>query len=288
MAQPSPQPMVVRTDAAQWTGPNGDVWAQEWRRTDRSFAPLTAELDLTIRNAMGARAMAVADIGCGAGGTSIAAASANPAAHVTGFDISPALVAVAQERAAGLANCTFVAGPAEGQIGNAEPFDLIVSRHGVMFFDDPLAAFTQLRGATRPGAQLIFSCFRAASLNAWARDLAEALPGGAQPAAGYEPGPFAFADEGFVRALLTDAGWRDVAARPVDFAYRAGAGPDAVDDAVAFFSRIGPAARALKAAAPDRRREILARTQAVCRARLNEGAVDFPATAWIWSATHPQ
>lgn len=286
MTQPQTAP-AARTDAAQWTGANGDVWAEEWQRTDRSFAPLTAELDRTISAAMDGCAMAVADIGSGAGGTSIAAAHANDAAQVTGFDISPALVAVAQQRAAGLSNCRFVVGPAEQRIGEAGPFDLIVSRHGVMFFDEPVDAFTRLRAAARPGARLLFSCFRAPSLNTWARELMAVLPGGGAKPAGYEPGPFAFADEDFVRSLLAEAGWTDIAARPVDFAYRAGEGSDPVADAVAFFSRIGPAARALKLAPPEERGEILAAAQAACRARLVGDVVEFPAAAWIWSASNP-
>ncbi|WP_311269799.1 class I SAM-dependent methyltransferase [Sphingobium sp. WCS2017Hpa-17] len=286
MTQPQTAP-AARTDAAQWTGANGDVWAAEWQRTDRSFAPLTAELDRAISESMGGRAIAVADIGSGAGGTSIAAAGTHDSAQVTGFDISPALVAVAQERAAGLPNCRFVAGPAEQRIGEAGPFDLIVSRHGVMFFDDPVDAFTRLRAAARPGAGLIFSCFRAPSLNAWARELMAVLPGGGAKPAGYEPGPFAFADADFVRVLLAEAGWTDVAARPVDFAYRAGEGSDPVADAVAFFSRIGPAARALKLAPPAQRGAIFAATEAVCRARLVGDVVEFPAAAWIWSARNP-
>lgn len=286
MTQPETAP-AARTDAAQWTGANGDVWAEEWQRTDRSFAPLTAELDRTINEAMDRRALAVADIGSGAGGTSITAASANGAAQVTGFDISPALVAVAQERAAGLPNCRFVAGPAEQRIGEVAPFDLIVSRHGVMFFDDPADAFTRLRAAARPGAGLVFSCFRGPSLNAWARELMAVLPGGGAKSAGYEPGPFAFADADFVRTLLAEAGWTDVAVRPVDFAYRAGEGSDAVADALTFFSRIGPAARALKLAPPEQHGEILARTEAICRARLIADVVEFPAAAWIWSARNP-
>ncbi|WP_261934670.1 class I SAM-dependent methyltransferase [Sphingomonas bisphenolicum] len=278
---------TVRTDGAAWAGANGDIWAREWQRTDRSFAALSMELDRTIREAMDSAPVAVADIGCGAGGTAIAAARANDRADVTGFDISAALVAVAQERAAGLPNCRFLAAPVEAAIGQAGPFDLLLSRHGVMFFDDPVAAFAGMRAAARPGARLVFSCFRGAALNGWARELMTTLSGSAPPPAGYEPGPFAFADEAFVQALLNEAGWADVQARAVDFAYRAGAGQDPVADAVDFFSRIGPAARALKAAVPQDRAGLIAQVEAVCRARLQDDAVDFPAAAWIWSATNP-
>ncbi|WP_298400587.1 trans-aconitate 2-methyltransferase [Sphingobium sp.] len=278
---------MATLDAAGWTGPNGDVWAQEWRRTDRSFAALSLELDRTIAQAMGVGRVAVADIGCGAGGTALAAAASNPQAQVTGIDISPALIAVAQERAGTTPNIRFVAAPMEQMIGAAGPFDLIVSRHGVMFFADPVDAFTRLRAATRPGGRLVFSCFRAAALNVWARETMAAV-GETPPAAdGYAPGPFAFADEVLVRGLLTQAGWAQVDARPIDFAYRAGGGDDPVADAVSFFSRIGPAARALKMADPAERPAIVEAVRALCAAHLSDGHVDFPAAAWIWSARNP-
>ncbi|MFC3441446.1 class I SAM-dependent methyltransferase [Sphingobium rhizovicinum] len=274
-------------DAAGWTGPNGDVWAQEWRRTDRSFAALSAELDRTIAHVMGEGPVAVADIGCGAGGTALAAADANRHAQVTGIDISAALIAVARERAGANANIRFIAAPVEQAIGAAGPFDLIVSRHGVMFFADPVDAFTRLRAGTRPGGRLVFSCFRAPADNVWARETMAAV-GEAPPAAdGYAPGPFAFADADFVRGLLAQAGWVQVEARPVDFLYRAGSGEDPVADAVGFFSRIGPAARALKMADPAERPAIVAAVRALCAARLSDGHVDFPAAAWIWSARIP-
>lgn len=274
-------------NAVGWTGANGDVWALEWERTDRSFIALSAELDRTISDAMAGRSAAVADVGCGAGGTALAAARANPNAQLTGIDISPALIAVAQARAAAAPNVRFIVAPVEQAIDDAGPFDLIVSRHGVMFFDDPVDAFTRLRGATRPGGRLIFSCFRAAPLNGWARDMMTAV-GETPPAkTGYVPGPFAFADEAFVRDLLAHAGWSDIEAHPVDFPYRAGGGDDPVADAVSFFSRIGPAARALKLADPADRASILERVATLCRARLQDGHVDFPAAAWIWSMRNP-
>jgi SAM-dependent methyltransferase len=274
-------------NAAGWTGANGDVWALEWERTDRSFSALSAELDRTISDAMAGGQVAVADVGCGAGGTALAAARANDRAQLTGIDISPALIVVAQTRAAAVPNARFIMAPVEQAIDDAGPFDLIVSRHGVMFFDDPVDAFTRMRGATRPGGRLTFSCFRAAPLNGWARDMMAAVGETPPTKAGYVPGPFAFADETFVRDLLANAGWTDIQAHPVDFPYRAGGGDDPVADAVGFFSRIGPAARALKLADPTERPAILERVTALCCARLQDGHVDFPAAAWIWSARNP-
>ena len=85
--------------------------------------------------------------------------------------------------------------------------------------------------------------------------------------------------------MLRDAGWRDADARAVDYAYVAGTGDDPVADALSFFSRIGPAARAMADAAPDRRAAMCDSLWSALADHLHDGAVTFPAAAWIWSAT---
>ncbi|MBB3980787.1 SAM-dependent methyltransferase [Sphingobium fontiphilum] len=282
------RPNKAKTDAAAWVGPVGDVWALEWRRTDRSFAGLSSHLNHAIAQAAPEGGARVADIGCGAGGTAIATASLGNHVEVTGFDLSESLIAIAGERAAAMPNCRFVAGPVERTIGAYAPFDLVVSRHGVMFFDDPVAGLAAIRAATRPGGHMVFSCFRAAALNGWASEIATAIIGEPSPApAGYEPGPFAFADAAFTRSLLDQAGWIDAEETAVDFAYRAGEGDDAVADAVDYFGRIGPAARILKDSPAERRPAILHALRTICEAHRVDSAVDFPAAAWIWTARNP-
>jgi len=278
------------TGARDWIGRVGDTWADEWRRTDRSFADLSRHLDRAIAAAAPAGAFRALDIGCGAGGTTLALAAARTDATIVGIDLSEALVAVARDRrnaadgpgqAVAAARVDFVGGDVLDLAGVHGPFDLLYSRHGVMFFDDPVVAFTRLHSAATPGARLVFSCFRARADNAFATAPAEAL-GLAPPAAG--PGPFAFADRDHVAAILAAAGWRRAMATPVDFAYRAGAGADAVADALDLLQRIGPAAAALRTQSGEERTASVERLRAViARYRVGD-AVDFPAAAWIWSA----
>lgn len=275
------------TEAVEWAGPVGDAWADEWRRTDRSFADLASHLDAAILTRAPDTGTAV-DIGCGAGATSLALATACPALTVTGIDLSPALIAVAQQRAAtaGLNNVRFIAVPVEAAVAGSAPVDLFCSRHGVMFFADPVAGLATLHAAAAPGATLVFSCFRAPADNPWADEVAGAIRGGAPPPrpTGYAPGPFAFADPAFATATLRAAGWRPEPPAPVDFIYRAGGGATPIEDALSFFTRIGPAAPQLRAAAPDQREVMLARLRLVVAARATANAVDFPAAAWLFTA----
>lgn len=305
------------TRTYDWRGAVGDIWAAEWRRTDRSFTQLSPRLDAAILAAAPPGPFRALDIGCGAGGTTLALAAARPDAAILGVDLSPGLVDMARARAeaefkgaarsepvssgtdsemsgtpGGLAavdaamrasaDLTFVVGDAVAVARQHAPFDLFYSRHGVMFFDDPVAAFAGLHAAAAAGAALVFSCFADWADNAFASTLAEAV--GATLPMPRAAGPFAFADPDHVAAILDAAGWRDALPVRVPFTYRAGAGEDPVADALSFFQHIGPAAPILRAAAPDARTAMLARMTAVLAAHRSGDAIDFPASAWIWSA----
>ncbi|HEU4958920.1 MAG TPA: methyltransferase domain-containing protein [Sphingomonas sp.] len=271
------------TDASDWTGRVGSTWATEWRRTDRSFGALADRLNTVIRELAPESGTAL-DIGCGAGATSLALATARPGLAVTGVDLSPPLLAAARDRAAGLANLTFVEGDVQSTAAKLAPIDLMVSRHGVMFFADPVAGFATLHAAAAPGAPLVFTCFRAPGLNRWATDIAAAAIGASPAPRDNAPGPFAFADEARVARILADAGWSEARAEPADFVFCAGAGDDPVADAVGFFSRIGPAAPLLRELPPSSREAALDRIARLCAAHLRGGIVEFPAAAWLWTA----
>ncbi len=273
------------TSGKDWMDRVGTTWAEEWQRTDRTFADLAPHLDAAIDMAAPQGSGRVLDIGCGAGSTSLGLARRRPDLAVTGIDISPALVAVARQRGDGIANLQFVLGDAGAPAG-LPPQDLLVSRHGVMFFDDPAAALTRLRDAAAPDARLVFSCFRTLADNPWASELMAALTGRPPaPPPGYVPGPFAFADRDFTAGLLAAAGWHGIDAVRIDYANCAGAGADPVGDALATFARIGPAAPLLAAADPADRARLLEQLREVLE-RYREGdMVTMPASAWIWTAT---
>ena len=270
------------TNAGEWQDRVGQVWADLYPRTDRSFAPLT---QMMLERLTGILGDAVCDIGCGAGELSLALAQARPHAAVLGLDISEALLDVARSRGAGLANLRFTLADA-GQWRPGDGFrpDLCVSRHGVMFFDDPVAAFTHLRDEAAADARLLFSCFRSAADNVWASGMVKALdlPWAADP---YAPGPFAFAEEERVRTILSRAGWRDVVLEPVDYLMVTGAGVDPVADSLFCFQHIGPAAQSLRMIDDeDLRADLLKRLEKWVRQYRTGDVVAFPAQAWIVSA----
>lgn len=268
------------TTGMDWRAQVGRTWADNYRLTDRAFSGLTERLLARISESPGNR---ILDVGCGAGELTLALARQRPGAEVVGVDVSEDLVAAAIERGAQHGNARFVLADAASWRDPDFAPDLLISRHGVMFFEDPGVAFASLRSSAEPGARLVFSCFRDVAENPWASEVARLLDVPAAPDP-HAPGPFAFADPGRVETLLHAGGWRDAQFDAVNFVYIAGKGEDPVGDALQFFRRIGPAAQALRALEGEER----SRAEGWLRGWLEEhrsgDLVAFSAAAWIVTA----
>lgn len=269
-------------EMSEWLGDAGKTWAAEWRRTDRSFFQLTERLLATLR---GQSLQQMLDIGCGAGELSLAIARGNPRAAVLGVDVSPQLIAVARERGEHLANTSFVCEDAANWRPEPEfAPDLLISRHGVMFFEDPPAAFTNLAELAAPAAQLTFSCFRAPAANPFFTEVLTLLPQTPAPSDPFAPGPFAFADRDRVAAILQAGGWRDIEFTEVDFPMIAGFGENAIEEATTYFRLIGPAARAAREMDEAARARFLDRVRTLATRNCHENVVSLLAGAWIVTA----
>ena len=223
--------------AEHWnTGEGVAHWIGNQARYDRMHAPFTAML-------LGAAGLQpgrnVLDVGCGCGGTTLAAARLVAPGQAVGLDLSGPMLARARAdaEAAGLGNLLFLQGDA--QVHELEParFDVVLSRFGVMFFTDPVAAFANVRSATRPGGRLVFVCWQPLDANQWLQvpgaALGEHVPPVANFGSGDGPGMFAFADPDRIREILAAAGWQDVEITAEQAPILVGGG-GTVDDAVEF------------------------------------------------------
>jgi SAM-dependent methyltransferase len=199
-----------------WSG--GNAWIDAQEMLDGMFAPFE---ELLVQAVTAHAAKRVLDIGCGTGSTTIAAAGkVGGAGHAVGIDISDPMLAVARERAAraGVA-ATFICGDAQTHAMPQASFDFFISRFGVMFFSDPIQAFANLKRAATEDAGLYCIAWRGAEENPF-MTTAERAVGSLLPnlpaRVPNAPGQFGFADDGRVRGILEDAGWRGIEVSPLD------------------------------------------------------------------------
>lgn len=192
-----------------------EVGAPKWLSLGGAMeARLTPVSDAVIAAAALQPVERVLDVGCGAGFTSLEAAQAvGPEGHVLGVDISVPMVGAARELAkrSGAANLEFMLGDAQTDIF-APPANVLISRFGVMFFEDPVSAFANLRRSAAAGARLIFAAWAPIEDNRhWAEPLrlVQAVTGPGTPRIPRAPGPLAFDDAAYILSILRDSGWKN-------------------------------------------------------------------------------
>lgn len=217
-----------------WDGDDGVYWAAH---ADRFEEGLAGYHDKFLSAAAIGATATVLDIGCGNGQTTRDAARRASAGSALGVDLSSHMIEFARQRAERKhrSNATFLQADAQVHPFPDQGFDIAISRFGAMFFGDPLAAFTNIARAMRPGGRLILLTWQPAQRNGWQSAFRAALAAGRElpmPPPG-APGPVSMSDPDRVRRLLSSAGFADVRLRglsePMYF------GPDA-DDACRFVS----------------------------------------------------
>ena len=185
-----------------WSGRDGSFWADHDDRYDVMLGPLTRHL---LAAAAVQPEERVLDVGCGCGNTTRLAGRAASEGSALGVDLSTPMLAKARRRTeeAGLSNVTYEL--ADAQTHPFERYDLVMSQLGVMFFDDPVTAFKNLRRTT---GRLVFICWQGIEQNETRAvkraalspylDLPQIQPG---------TGATSLADPGRVEEILTKAGY---------------------------------------------------------------------------------
>jgi len=263
-----------------WNEKAGQNWTILQARMDANMAAIG---DAVLAFAQAKPGIAVLDVGCGTGFTSLALARAG--AKVTGVDISKPMLGLARERAAkaGL-DISFV--EADASIYSFAPeFDLIFSRFGVMFFDAPVAAFANMRTALKPGGRMAFICWRTPPENPWASaPLLAAKPFLPEqpPPDPLAPGPFAFADAKRVEDILSRGGFSDIRIEKLDTVMTLG---DDLGLAASQMLQIGPLSRAV-GDVDDATRAAIARAVhgALAKFVRPDGEIAPPAACWLVAA----
>ncbi|MGH9247681.1 MAG: class I SAM-dependent methyltransferase [Acidimicrobiales bacterium] len=235
-----------------WAQMEGPHYVSEAERYDTMLEAFTEALFEAAELQPGER---VLDIGCGTGSTTIeAAARVRPGGLSLGVDVSPPMLAVARERAtsAGATEAEFVQADAQIHAFDQARFDAVISRNGLMFFDDPDAAFANLASALRSGGRIAFVAPQGPDHSEWimAAGVAAAphigIPQGIGPNA---PGPYGLADPDRTRAILARAGFTAISIESLIRPMRIGTD---VEDALGFIRTMPRVAELFVAAPPDK------------------------------------
>ena len=269
-----------------WNEESGLKWVRLQQRLDLQLEPL----GLAVMERAGIKSGEhVLDAGCGCGQTALELASrVGLQGSVVGLDISQPMLARAQERQKELkrVNLEFIRADAQTYAFARDRFDLIFSRFGVMFFDDPAVAFRNLRSALRATGRLCFICWQELAKNDWARvPLMAALQHVSPPPPPplHAPGPFAFADPDRLRHILTYAGFTDVSLETHQTALSLG-GATTVEEASDFSLEIGPVGTLLRTADADTRAQVASSIREALRPYAGPDGVRLTGTTWIVSA----
>ncbi|MEP1472355.1 MAG: class I SAM-dependent methyltransferase [Halieaceae bacterium] len=261
-----------------WNGSAGENWVETYPLIDRLLEPLSS---VAVTHANAQAGQKVIDVGCGCGGTSLKLAEQG--AQVLGVDISAPMVAEAQRRAQAVSNLTFGVADASTTTYTAD-HQLAFSRFGVMFFADPVAAFSNIRAALVPGGRLVFICWQSLMVNPWI-----AIPGGViqelQPAAAppdpEAPGPFSLADETCLRETLTSAGFSSVSVDSLERELTLGT---TMDEAMLFQTRIGPLSSYMAEHPGEEGEAAKAKVEAALSPYQNDSGVRMNAATWLVTA----
>ncbi|WP_035749201.1 class I SAM-dependent methyltransferase [Glycomyces sp. NRRL B-16210] len=267
-------------------------WVANQAIFDAVFAPVTAAILAKASLGTGRR---VLDIGCGTG--TLLAASVAAGAEVVGVDISEGMAAAARGR---VPEATVVVADAQTADLLAEvpgaPFERVVSRFGVMFFEDPEAAFANIRRAAAPGARLVFACWRGEAENPMfslgSQILMDRLEPELEDPAPGAPGPMAFADADRPAAVLAASGWEAVEVEAFDFVCDYGIdGSDGVEERLTTILAGGIGRLAREQLVPrlgeDGWAAVVEEVRSELRDNLVDGTVRFPGAVWIVSAINP-
>ncbi|RDJ99061.1 class I SAM-dependent methyltransferase [Paraburkholderia lacunae] len=270
--------------AALWNGSAGRAWVAAQEMLDQMYKPFEDLLADMICAGSGRR---VLDVGCGTGATTLALARRLGAkGHCIGADVSAPMIAAAQARAEREGStASFVR--ADLQIHAFEPasFEAIMSRFGVMFFDDPVLAFANLRRAASDGAELHCIVWRSAADNPFMttaeRAAAPLLPNLPARRPG-EPGQFSFADRQRVSSILEASGWAGIDIRPLDVECTM---PE--KELVGYFARLGPVGRILQEADQRTRTQVIETVRAAFAPYVHGTEVRYTAACWMICARAP-
>ena len=267
---------------ALWNDTAGRAWVETQETLDAVLQPFE---DVLVEAVAARKAQRVLDVGCGTGSTTLAAARrVGATGAAVGVDISEPMIALAKQRAQSESSpARFICADAQTYAFADKSFDLIISRFGVMFFDDSVRAFANLQRATTKGGELKAIVWRGPADNPFMttaeRAAAPFFPE-MPPRKADEPGQFAFADRSRVYSILEKSGWSAIDIEPLDVACTL-----PKQDLERYITRLGPLGRLMPQLDEPTRARIIATVLAAFEPYVHGTEVRFTGACWTVGAT---
>lgn len=268
-----------------------EVSGPKWVRLDDSIGAMIRPFgELAIESARPTPGERVVDVGCGCGATSLAISrEVGSEGSVLGIDLSLPMLAQA-ERAReqdGISNVEFMRADAQTQVFTLDTYDLVFSRFGVMFFENPRSAFANLRTCLRSGGRLAFVCWQSREKNPWmalpAMAAAQHFDLSPQPPSG-APGPFSMYDPDDTIEMLQRAGYQNVTCTSREGQIDVSGGKT-IEDTVSFVSQMGPSGALLATASHEQKSAALGSIHEVLLPHQSETGIELDAAVWLVGAT---
>ncbi|NKB37569.1 MAG: methyltransferase domain-containing protein [Gammaproteobacteria bacterium] len=266
-----------------WNEEGGSKWVENIDLVETMMVPMSDELLNAIAAKSGEQ---VLDVGCGGGVTSMKLAQqVGEEGKVIGVDVSEPILSVARDRAAGIANIEFEHSDATSAKLGKERFDIITSRFGVMFFDDPVIAFSNMHGSLKPEGRLVFMCWRGIEENPWLGATAKAafdiVGAPAEKPDPKAPGPFSLGDSVHLQNILQTSGFHSVNLTATDKTMPMGS----LDNALGFLMKMGPVAEAIKEASVEQKELVTSAVSEVLSSFNSNKGLMVPGATWIVTAS---
>ena len=278
MAEPA---QVSADQLAFWNGIGGEIWVARQNHTDVTLQPVS---DALLAHAAPQSGERVLDVGCGCGTSTLDFARAvGPTGVVEALDISGPMLAEARQRATagGLGNIVWR--QADAATTTLDGYDLLTSNFGLMFFADPVAAFTHLRSAANRGARMSFVCWRPLAENPWMEVPMRAASTHLPPRPKGDPnapGMFAFANPDRVSQILSAAGWAQPRFEKLDCNLDIAAGRG-LDEAVVQTTKIGAVNSWLRDQSPEIVAAAVESIRKVLAPHAEGTRVSLPGAMWL-------
>ncbi len=237
------QKIINVEQSEYWNEKSGPKWVKNEDALNERLSILTNQL---FSRAKIKATDKVLDIGCGGGDTTFKVSKLLvDGGQVLGADISLTLLDHAKSKFSNIDVMNFMHCDAQNYSFDKNYFDKVISRFGVMFFENPYEAFKNILGSMRTNGSLNFVCWTNLMENEFiieGMDIITKYTQKVLPEVTKDPGPFAFSDREYVNEVLQSAGFKNI---NIDEVYTSISTKDNPEQDAEILMGIGPRARIL-------------------------------------------